>query len=191
MIATARGGVRQPRNHESNSRLPPVEVRVAQRFRASAERVFNAWVDPGTAGRWLFATALRPMSGVSIDARAGGASTSRAGETGRASSTPALHRDRPAPAPGVYVSCGQCADEVARVRVEIVPLAADAICVWFRRTFLRTTRTASGGAGTACCTVLRRCSTGAPRAGQRSGAVSSAQQVLVRRGLCLHRLRAR
>ncbi len=51
---------------------PHVEVRVTQRFSASAERVFNAWVDPGIAGKWLFATASRPMSSVTIDARAGG-----------------------------------------------------------------------------------------------------------------------
>jgi len=51
---------------------PHVEVRVRQCFNAPAERVFNAWVDPATAGKWLFATALRPMSSVAIDARAGG-----------------------------------------------------------------------------------------------------------------------
>lgn len=51
---------------------PYVEVRVAQRFSTSSDRVFNAWIDPAIAGRWLFATASRPMSQVRIDARAGG-----------------------------------------------------------------------------------------------------------------------
>jgi len=51
---------------------PHVEVRVTQRFSASADRVFNAWVDPKIAGKWLFATASRPMSRVKIDARVGG-----------------------------------------------------------------------------------------------------------------------
>lgn len=51
---------------------PHVEVRVRQRFSVPAERVFNAWVDPATAGKWLFATAWRPMSRVKINARAGG-----------------------------------------------------------------------------------------------------------------------
>ncbi len=48
-------------------------VRVARKFKASPERVFDAWLDPRIAGRWLFATASRPMTLVRIDARAGGA----------------------------------------------------------------------------------------------------------------------
>jgi uncharacterized protein YndB with AHSA1/START domain len=51
---------------------PCTEIRIRQRYRAAASRVFDAWLDPGIAGGWLFATALHPMSGVSIDARVGG-----------------------------------------------------------------------------------------------------------------------
>ena len=47
-------------------------VRVARRFRAAPERVFAAWLDPAIAGQWLFATALRPMTRVTLDARVGG-----------------------------------------------------------------------------------------------------------------------
>jgi uncharacterized protein YndB with AHSA1/START domain len=48
-------------------------VRVSERFQALPERVFDAWLDPKIARRWLFATASRPMTSVTIDAREGGA----------------------------------------------------------------------------------------------------------------------
>ena len=51
----------------------PAAVRVAHRFRAPAERVFRAWLEPELAGRWLFATASQPMTDVDIDPRVGGA----------------------------------------------------------------------------------------------------------------------
>ena len=51
----------------------PVTIRVGARFQAGTERVFNAWIRPEVARRWLFATAARPIAHVEIDARAGGA----------------------------------------------------------------------------------------------------------------------
>jgi len=47
-------------------------LRLVQRCRFSAASVFAAWVEPALAGRWLFATATRPMVKTRIDARAGG-----------------------------------------------------------------------------------------------------------------------
>ena len=51
---------------------PRAAIRVARRFRASTERVFDAWLDPAIARRWLFATAACPMAHADIDARVGG-----------------------------------------------------------------------------------------------------------------------
>jgi uncharacterized protein YndB with AHSA1/START domain len=50
----------------------PAAVRLTRRFGASPARVFDAWLDPHVAGRWLFATATRPLAHVAIDARVDG-----------------------------------------------------------------------------------------------------------------------
>lgn len=47
-------------------------VRVTHRFRQSPERVFDAWLDPAKAGKFLFATPAGEMVRAEIDPRIGG-----------------------------------------------------------------------------------------------------------------------
>ncbi|MBI4985912.1 MAG: SRPBCC domain-containing protein [Rhodocyclales bacterium] len=53
---------------------PGVAVRVAQRFNASPERVFDAWLDPATIRLWMFGPAQREeeILHLAVDARVGG-----------------------------------------------------------------------------------------------------------------------
>lgn len=51
---------------------PMQNVSVSRGFDATAERVFDAWLDPATAGRWLFSADGGEMVRVELEARAGG-----------------------------------------------------------------------------------------------------------------------
>jgi uncharacterized protein YndB with AHSA1/START domain len=66
---------RATRRRSSERRSRDVEacrtLRLTRRFDAPPQRVFDAWLDPPLAARWLFATASRPIAHVEIDARVG------------------------------------------------------------------------------------------------------------------------
>jgi hypothetical protein len=51
---------------------PPIQIRVERRIAASAARIYDAWLDPSLAARFLFATPNGRMRSVDIDARVGG-----------------------------------------------------------------------------------------------------------------------
>jgi uncharacterized protein YndB with AHSA1/START domain len=103
-----------------------VSLKVVRHFEASAERVHNAWLDPTTAGQWLFAHAARPMIVVEIDPRVGGRFniTRRDGDDAESDVEHVgeyLEVDRPRRLAFTF-SVPKFARQITRVTVEIIPL---------------------------------------------------------------------
>ena len=99
-----------------------VTVRVTRRFNVSPERVFDAWLDPQYAGKFLFATPTGEMVRIEIDPRVGGSFifVRRDGEdiehTGEY-----LEIDRPRRLVFTF-RVPKFSAETTRVTIEIVPL---------------------------------------------------------------------
>src|SRR6266700_2576197 len=68
----ASAGTQRQRGRSRAEKKAHRNLRVTRRYGASPARVFDAWLDPAVARQWLFATALRPLAHVEIDAKVGG-----------------------------------------------------------------------------------------------------------------------
>jgi uncharacterized protein YndB with AHSA1/START domain len=101
---------------------PLASLSVTRRFDASAERVFDAWLDPEKASKWLFATPTGRMVRAEVDARVGGSFnfTRRDGEDVEHVGE-YLEIDRPRRLVFTF-SVPKFSTAITRVNVDIVPL---------------------------------------------------------------------
>ena len=111
----------------------PVVVRVTHRYTVPAERVFDAWLTPSQAGRFLFATRTGNVLSCQIDPRVGGEFT----VTDRRPMADADESFFDAEHRGVYVeierphrlafdfSVEPYSDDPTRVTIDVVPLGTN------------------------------------------------------------------
>lgn len=106
---------------------PTATVTVRRRFSASAEQVFDAWLDPAMIGQWMFGPKLRDEEIVSlkVDAQVGGRFSFVVRRQGKELDHVGkyLEIDRPRRLVFTWGIAGVSVDETD-VTVEIVPLEA-------------------------------------------------------------------
>jgi uncharacterized protein YndB with AHSA1/START domain len=103
-------------------------LRMTRRFDAAPERVFDAWLDPRVASKWLFTSPESEKYEAQIDARIGGryTITDRRGGKEYTGVGEYLEIDRPRRLVFTF-AMPQFAPDVDRIIVEIVPDGAGCI----------------------------------------------------------------
>ena len=105
----------------------PVSVRVTRRYAASAERVFDAWLDPAMIGRWMFGPAIRDeeVLRLRVDARVGGGFSFLVRRDGQEIDHVGTYREIDRPRRLVFTfSVEKYSTDADRVEIDIVPLDA-------------------------------------------------------------------
>lgn len=101
---------------------PTVQVRVTRRFNAAPEPVFDAWLDPERARKWLFATPSGQIVRVEIDARVGGSFLIADRRDGEDIEHAGKYVELARPRRLVFTFCvPKFSKESTRVTIEIVP----------------------------------------------------------------------
>jgi uncharacterized protein YndB with AHSA1/START domain len=106
-----------------------VSVSVTQQFSASAERVFDAWLDPERVRTWMFGPAYREQEEVvqvSIDARTGGRFSFRVRRQGEEIDHVGSYIiiDRPRNLVFTWGVAGESENDFSLVTIRIVPDAS-------------------------------------------------------------------
>jgi uncharacterized protein YndB with AHSA1/START domain len=106
----------------------PTAVRLSRHFEAPPERLFDAWLDPAIAGRWLFTSPTSESHHVESDARVGGRwkITDRREGTDYTAIGAYEEIDRPRRLVFTF-GMPQFSEEMARVTVEIEPQGAGSL----------------------------------------------------------------
>ena len=101
-------------------------VRVSRRFTAKPEEVFDAWLNAGQVGKWLFATPTGQMVRIDIDARTGGSFviTERRDGVDVEHTGTYFEIDRPHRLVFTFI-VPKYSSDVSRVTIEIVSLGPD------------------------------------------------------------------
>lgn len=107
-----------------------IQVRVTRRFTASAERVFDAWIDPQKVRQWMAATipkrktpVVSELQRVQIDARVGGRFSFMERRDGEEVDHVGEYLELDRPRRLVFTwSLPKYSADVSRVSIDIVPL---------------------------------------------------------------------